>query len=426
MATPTPIPVLPYAPARVDRTYAWLVVGMLWFVCLFNYADRQAIFSVFPLIQSRFNLSIVQLGLIGSSFMWVYAAAGPLAGLVGDRVSRKTLILGGLVFWSLITLATAFSTRYSHLILFRALEGLGEAFYFPASMSLISDYHGPKTRSRAMAIHQSSVYAGTILGGSAAGILGQYFGWKSGFYVFGIAGVVLALLLTYTLREVPRGQDESEAIEPEPVQSEDVFASLFAFFTNPLAMLLMAIFIGANFVAVVFLTWMPMYLRTSFGLSIASAGVTATLWMQMMSVIGVICGGIFADELSKKLRGGRMLTQAAGLLLGFPFIALAGLTHSVPVLIVAMCCFGLFKGLYDSNIWASLYNVVPLKNRAVSVGLMNALGWLGGGVAPLAMAYGANHYGMGPSISATSLIYLVLALAMGAAALSLSRHGKGF
>src|SRR5205085_8909101 len=129
--------------------------------------------------------------------LWLYAAGVPFAGLIGDRVSRKGLILGGLVFWSLITLATALSRRYEHLVLFRALEGLGEAFYFPASMSLISDYHGRDTRSRAMALHQSSVYAGTIAGGALAGFCGEHYGWRSGFYVFGSLGVALAAVLVF-------------------------------------------------------------------------------------------------------------------------------------------------------------------------------------------------------------------------------------
>ena len=163
---------------------------MLWFVCFFNYADRQAIFSVFPLLQKEMGLSDVQLGIIGSSFMWVYAAAGPFAGWVGDRLSRKTVVLGGLIAWSLVTIATALSTEYWHLVTFRGLEGLGEAFYFPASMALISAFHSSDTRSRAMSFHQSSVYAGTIAGGTFAGLLGQYYGWRSGFYVFGIAGTI--------------------------------------------------------------------------------------------------------------------------------------------------------------------------------------------------------------------------------------------
>src|SRR5689334_4060496 len=174
-----------------DGGYKWLVVAMLWAVCLFNYADRLAILSVFPVLETEMHLSDVQLCVVGGAFMWVYAAAGPLAGLVGDRFSRKGLILGGLLFWSVVTLATGFATQYWHLVLFRALEGLGEAFYFPASMSLISDYHGPRTRSRAMSLHQSSVYAGTILGGWLSGSLAESYGWQSGFCVFGVLGVLL-------------------------------------------------------------------------------------------------------------------------------------------------------------------------------------------------------------------------------------------
>ena len=185
-------------------TYKWFVVALLWFVCFFNYADRQAIFSVFELLKSEMHLTDVQLGIVGSSFMWVYAAAGPVAGLIGDRVKRKTLIIGGLVFWSLITVATALSTEYSHLVMFRALEGFGEAFYFPASMSMLSAYHDKNTRSRAMSIHQSSVYAGTIAGGSVAGILGQYYGWRSSFYLFGSSGMLLGGLLLVLLREPVR------------------------------------------------------------------------------------------------------------------------------------------------------------------------------------------------------------------------------
>jgi MFS family permease len=112
----------------------------------------------------------------------------------------------GLIFWSAITVATALSTRYSHLVICRALEGLGEAFYFPASMSMLSDYHGRDTRSRAMAIHQSSVYAGTIAGGTAAGVMGQALGWRSSFYLFGTLGAVLGLALIVWLREPARSE----------------------------------------------------------------------------------------------------------------------------------------------------------------------------------------------------------------------------
>src|SRR5262250_482075 len=195
----------------MKTNYKWFVVAMLWFVCFFNYADRQAIFSVFDPIKSEMGLSDRELGVIGASFMWVYAAAAPLAGIIGDRFKRKTLILGGLIFWSLITVATAFSKNYTHLVICRALEGFGEAFYFPASMALVADYHGPDTRSRAMGIHQSSVYAGTIAGGSVAGVMASHFGWRSSFYLFGWFGVALGLVLLFFLKEAERGQAEGVA-----------------------------------------------------------------------------------------------------------------------------------------------------------------------------------------------------------------------
>src|SRR4029078_890837 len=182
----------------------WTVVVLLWLVCFFNYADRQAIYSVFPLLKTEMGLTDGQLRVGAARFVWVYAAAPPLAVVAGDRFARKTIVVSGLIFWSLVTVATAVSTQYSHLVVWRALEGLGEAFYFPASMSMLSDYHGAATRSRAMSIHQSSVYAGTIAGGTAAGVLGQHYGWRSSFYLFGSLGMLLGVLLLVLLREPAR------------------------------------------------------------------------------------------------------------------------------------------------------------------------------------------------------------------------------
>ena len=149
---------------------------MLWWIAFFNYADRQAIFSVFPLLKKEFTLDQVQLGLLGSSFAWIYGLAAPFAGAFVDRTRRKPVILGGLHAWSLICMATALSRNFTTLLFFRGAEGLGETFYFPASMSLLSDYHSPATRSRALGLHQTSVYIGTIAGGFFAGLIGQNYG----------------------------------------------------------------------------------------------------------------------------------------------------------------------------------------------------------------------------------------------------------
>ena len=131
---------------------------MLWFVCFFNYADRQAIFAMFPKLKEEFGFDKVQLALIGSAFMWVYAAGAPLAGYICDRFRRKDLILGGCLFWSFVTITTGWCSKLWHFVTVRALEGFGETFYFPASMSLVSDYHDKRTRSRALSFHQSQLH----------------------------------------------------------------------------------------------------------------------------------------------------------------------------------------------------------------------------------------------------------------------------
>jgi MFS family permease len=376
----------------------WAAVALLWFVCFFNYADRQAIYSVFPLLKMEMGLTDVQLGIVGASFMWVYAASAPLAGIVGDRFARKNVIIGGLIFWSVITVATALSTRYSQLVVCRALEGLGEAFYFPASMSMLSDYHDRDTRSRAMAIHQSSVYAGTIAGGTAAGVMGQTLGWRSSFYLFGTLGTMLGLALIFWLREPARSAPPA----PSPV------AGVATVLKTPMVLILIAVFVGANFVASIVLTWMPSFLNRKFGMSLAAAGFSSTFYLQIASVLGVISGGVLADRLARRRAGGRMMTQAFGLMAGVPFIFITGWTLSVPLLVLALAGFGYFKGLYDANIWASLHDVVPARLRATAVGVMNSFGWVGAGFAPVAIALASERYGMSAAISASSIVYLLV------------------
>src|SRR6476646_5372911 len=120
----------------------WRVVAMLWCIAFFNYADRQAIFSVVPLLVREMQLTPVQLGLLGSGFAWIYGLAAPLAGFVVDRTSRRKVVLAGLHAWSVICMAMVLLRSFVHLLLFRAAEGLGETFYFPAATALISDHHG--------------------------------------------------------------------------------------------------------------------------------------------------------------------------------------------------------------------------------------------------------------------------------------------
>jgi len=198
---------------------------MLWFVCFFNYADRQAMSSMFPKLKTEFGFDKVQLGLIGSAFMYVYAIGSPLAGFAGDRLRRKDLILGGCLFWSFTTVLSGWCGRLWQFITIRALTGLGETFYFPSATSLLSDYHSGKTRSRALGIHNSGVYIGTIAGGWLGAWFADHLGWQAGFYSFGAAGMALALVLYRYLHEPHRGAADLTAEFPNEPSPEPLAVS---------------------------------------------------------------------------------------------------------------------------------------------------------------------------------------------------------
>jgi MFS family permease len=382
---------------------------MLWTIAFFNYADRQAIFSVFPLLEKEMQLSPVQLGLLGSAFAWVYGLASPLAGMVVDRVRRKTAILGGLHIWSIICAATALSRNFRHLFWFRAAEGLGETLYFPSSMSLISDYHGRETRSRAMGLHQTSVYVGTIGGGFFAGLIGQHYGWRLSFVVFGSLGILLGVVLHIFIKEPVRGAAEPEAAPVVRALSFGSFLRLVV--RTPTLMCLMGAFMCANFVAVVLLSWMPKFLYDKFSMSLAMAGLTATLFVQLASMAGAPLGGWLADAWRRRSPRGRMAVQAIGVLGGAPFVALCGVTTSVGVMILALTMWGLFKGLYDANIFASVFDIVGPEARGTAAGFMNAVGWLGGGgSAPLVIGIIAQYESLGFAIALTSTVYVAAGL----------------
>jgi len=399
----------------MSKNYKWHVIGMLWWIAFFNYADRQAVFSVFPLLAKEFHLDKTQLGLLGSSFSLVYGLCAPFAGYLVDRVRRKAAILSGLQIWSFICMATALSRNFTQLLIFRAAEGLGETIYFPASMSLISDYHGKETRSRAMGTHQTSVFVGTIAGGFFAGLIGQHFGWRSSFVVFGACGVVLGLPLLRFLREPRRGATD---LEGAPAARMSIPEFLKTIWGTPTVLLLMAAFACENFTAMVLFTWMPTFLYERFHMSLAMAGLTATLYVQLTSMIGSPIGGWLADSLRQRLSGGRILVQAIGIFFEAPFAAWCALTGQMHWLIASLICWGLCKGLYEANIFASVFDVIRPEARGAAAGFMNLTGWLAGGsTAPLVVGFLSERIGLSHAMALTSLSYVLASVMLTIAAL---------
>ena len=378
----------------------WVVLAMLWLVCLLNYADRQAISSLFPLLERDFGFTKAQLGLIGSAFMWIYAASAPFAGYAGDRHSRKGLILGGCLFWSLMTAATGWCGRFWEFVAARALIGLGESVYFPAAASMLSDFHGPRTRSTALSFHQSAVYIGTIAGGWLGALLAEKFGWHWAFYGFGGAGIVVALLLWLRLRE-PSREGSKQSVAPDQNDGRGLLETFRSLLSRPGVLLLMGAFAFANGVGSIFLIWAPTFLYEKFHLGLVAAGFSAVAAIQLASAVSAPLSGILADRLSITVPGARMLVQAVALMAGSFCVVLVGRAPSIETLLVAMVCFGFCKGAYDGGIFASVFDLVLPRERASVAGLMNLLGWGGGALGPVAIGLAAS-YGTGTQMERMS------------------------
>jgi len=180
----------------------------------------------------------------------------------------------------------------------------------------------------------------------------------------------------------------------------------------PTALVLLAVFAGANYVATVFMAWGPMFLEEKFHTSLAVGALAATAPLYVANMIGAVLGGIVADVLARRFRGGRMVVQAAGLLVGGPFIYLAGSAVTLPLCTVGLFGFGLCKGIYDSNIWASLFDVIRPEKRASATGIGNMIGWIGGGLGPIVVGNLAEKIGLGRAIALSSRVYLVVGLLM--------------
>jgi MFS family permease len=337
---------------------------------------------------------------------------------------------------------------FGALVLIRALEGLGETFYFPASMSLTSDYHGLATRSRALSLHQSSVYAGTILGSWLGALLAAHYGWRTGFYLFGTAGILLALALYKFLREPKRGEAESSGSRGDEANRTTVgahpiphvggyeaplplWATFRVIFRSPAVILLMLAFVCANGVATVFLVWTPSFLKDKFHYDLATAGLSGTFFIHSASFLAVPVAGWLADKLSRRFAGGRIVVQAIGLLAGATFVFLVGNTNHQTTLIVAMTFFGLCKGFYDSGIFASLYDAIEPRARGTAAGIMNTVGWGGGAFGPWLVGRIAEHgskptkiQNMSDAIGWGGALYLVGAALLAGAIVFARREGQ--
>lgn len=390
---------------RSKSRYAWMVVACLWFVWLLNYLDRQAFYSVFPLLQSNLRLSDFQLGLLSTSFLWVYAIASPLAGYLADRFGRKNIIVMSLLVWSLMTWATGKARNFQELLWARGLMGISEAAYLPAGLAMIADYHSGSTRSRATGLHFSGGYLGIVLGGIAGGWIGEHYGWRRAFAVLGIVGIAYALFAAGVLRENPTPPEQKAS--RTKMESAGVIASLRELCSTRAFSTLTVVFGITSLANWLIYTWMPIYLYERFHMSLLSAGFSATFYIQAGSIGGIVLGGILADRWSSRCARGRLFTQAVGLALVGPFLCIVGIAASPGLLFVALTVFGIGRGAYDSNCMPVLCQIARPGLRATGYGFFNFVGTVAGGTIAAAAGAMKSSLGLGGIMEVVGVLLLV-------------------
>jgi MFS transporter, Spinster family, sphingosine-1-phosphate transporter len=369
-------------------SYAWTVVALLWPVVLLNYLDRQMLSTIRASIRGDIP-SIANdrdFGSLMAVFMWVYAFLSPLGGFFADKFNRRWAIIGSLFVWSAVTWATGHATTYSQMLWFRALMGVSEAFYMPAALALITDFHTGATRARAVGIHQSGLYAGLALGG-LGGYIAQSSSWRNCFTWFGATGVIYAVVLMFTLRDAAPSMTQNSS----PKSSITAAETFRALWSDWAFWILVVYFTLPAIAGWMMKNWLPTYLADTFQLKEGPAGLSAAGYIQLASFGGLLVGGAIADGWMRATPRGRIYTSALGVLLMAPALLGLGYAWSLDAAIAFMILFGLGWGFFDCNSMPILCQIARPRHRATGYGFMNFVSISVGGGATVALGSMRDH-----------------------------------
>lgn len=366
---------------RLQKFYPWTVVWLLWVVALLNYMDRQMLSTMRESMQVDISelASAVNFGRLMSVFLWIYGLVSPVAGAVADRFSRKWLIVGSLGVWSTVTLLMGYSTSFGQIYWLRALMGVSEALYIPASLSLIADYHTGKARSFAVGVHMTGLYVGQAVGGFGATVASM-FSWQATFHWFGIIGIAYAVVLVFFLHEK---RVDRQGTVPEAESSTarvSVWRSVGLLFSNIAFWVVLFYFASSSLPGWATKNWLPTLFADTLGVPMSVAGPISTFTIAFSSFLGVMIGGPLSDRWVRRNLRGRIYTSAIGLGMMVPALLLLGLGHGMVAAVGAGLCFGIGYGMFDTNNMPILCQFVPVRLRATAYGVMNMTGVFAGAV----------------------------------------------
>ena len=413
-----------------DKTnYKWRALVLLWVAFFLQQGTRQIFGATLTSIQGSLGVSAAAIGAVATVFTFAYGLSVPFAGVAADLFNRKWMVVSGVFVFCLGIFASGFVASLGLLVVsYGILNGFGQSFYYPSATSIVGELH-KETRATALSILQMGLYAGIIGVSAASGWLaeGGSDGWRVPFKVFGGIGILWAVVLAFGLRgnrsdRIDKIDGISKTDNPvnpvNPVQNKPTLKEAIKVFVgNPSALLLAAGLGMMIYVDVGFKTWMPSHLSESFGVAKGSAALNAVLWHYIGAFVGVTIGGRISDRLASKRPSVRMETNIAGLALAVPFIVWMAYAPSLLSCGVAMALFGVFRGVYDSNLMASLFDLIPQRYHASGAGLMLSCAFVFGSTSPVVLGLVKDAFSSTAALASLAAFYLA-----GAALIAVARR----
>lgn len=383
----------------------WWLAAFLGFGAALNYADRAAMSAVLAALRTEFRASDVELGLLGSVFLWSYAVGSPLAGRLADRVSRRGLVLWSIASWSLVTALMGLAPDFTSLVVLRFALGLAESLFLPAAFAMIAETHGAGTRARAMSFITIGINVGMVVGGGFSGFMAEQHGWRSAFGFLGLTGIALAIAggpVVPAVMVAPR----AKIAGPSFWTAVKFLATVRSYRVLMLESML------SGFGMWMFFGWLPLYLREAYNMTLATAGFLGTFVLQGAVVLGICAGGWISDRVSAGAPHRRMLLYGMFYLIGAPFLLIFLTRPAFAVLAFGIGAFSFLRGLGQANDNPSQCEVVPRQFRATGLGVMNAVSTAAGGCGVLLAGVLKRELGLDAVFACAAGIFAVAGLAL--------------
>lgn len=350
---------------------------------LLNYADRNVLYAVQPLVQDEFHLTKTQIGYLTSAFLGFYMIAAPFVGPLADRYSRKLIIVFGAIFWSGLTLLTAFTHTYGELLVRHTLVGIGEATFVTIAPTFVADLFSEDKRGRILGVFYLALPVGSAAGYLGGGYLAPIYGWRFPFYIAAAPGFLLAIAVLF-LKEPERGQFDTLKETPERGTILGL-ARNPAFLTATLGMAAMTFSLGGIQV------WMPQFLFSERHYSLESANLMFGIIIVVDGILASLAGGWLGDYLLRRTKSAYYLVSAVGMVLGVPFMIVA-LFSSGRMMVPAIAVAAFFLLLNTSPLNAAVLNSAGAHIRATAIAVnIFIIHILGDVPSPTMMGWVADH-----------------------------------